>query len=593
MSNPLIGSLSNVKDIGGLDLLGRGLNRLDWANSNKECQKVGDTVSDRRLLTWQDNAYAAGQHVDFSLHPGEDWFVVTFDSIEHYEQHLRTHLTEPGCYGAFSAGFSSIFGKSPESFIDQSAAVYSHRVSLWQLSLLASPQTATATFKERLKQLPHAFDSTDPKPYVDFLVEFGVDIVTQVIVGAALNHALIVDSSESNSLQARVKAEFATFVAPGIDAWLDSAPKEPKVVTLETTPVFGFVEPGATRDALEQACRWYAGHAVQIDAHWQDSHIIMDPPVHRDEVHASNEPCLRIVLVDGQTRQAVESHHPAPAATAENDTFERYWAAVSLLLEQKQRRGYKLLLSTDRWPRDPRYSPSCRMREALLQYGALPQTLEQWDQLSRHMQPCALAGLTYALVGNDAGRRGIDGVAAGFGTPGESLKPTVRISARFAHDSFGRLKAIKQAETVVDAQTTLYAIHNQRGNRLALGCDPEDKGRVSLQVPDSSDRRQHWYMPQQEQRYELIRRPTLLINFETGACLQGQRDCSESRLVPLGPRLQDDVLWDLRGEDENFHLLMVYFYPDALHLAQCGSNYAAVRAWRQDGMDWTRKILVS
>lgn len=592
MSNPLTGSLADVQDIDGLHLLGRGLNRLDWASGNQQCQKAGDTFSDKRLLTWQDNAYAAGRHVDFGPESGEDWFVATFDSCDSYEQLLRTQLTGSGRYGAFSAGFASLFGKSLESFVDLSAAVYSHRMSLWRLSLTAGPHTATDAFKERLRQLPGVFDSTEPKPYVDFLVEFGVDIVTQVTVGATLNHALIASGSEQDSLQTRVKAEFEALVAPRIEAWRSSVPKEPKVVTVDTTPVFGFVEPGASRDALEQAYHWYTGSAVHINARWQDSHIVIEPPAQQDEAPPDDGPSLRIVLIDGQTRQAVEAHHPAPAATAGSEAFERYWAAVSLLLEQKQRKGYKLLLSTDRWPCDPCYYPSRRMREALLHYGALPHTLEQWDQLTRHMQPCALAGLTYALVGNGNGQCGIDGVVAGFGTPGKSLKPTVRISARFAHDSFGRLRALKHAQTVVDAQTRLYTLHNVRGNRLALGCAPEDRTRVSLQVPDSTDRRQHWYMPQQEQRYELIRRPTLLINVETGACLQGQRDCSDSRLVPLGPRLQDDVLWDLRGEDENFRLLMVYFYPDALHLTPSDSPYVAVRGWGEDGMDWTRKILV-
>ncbi len=35
----------DLRDIGGSQLLGRGLNRLDWAGDSKECQKVGDTES--------------------------------------------------------------------------------------------------------------------------------------------------------------------------------------------------------------------------------------------------------------------------------------------------------------------------------------------------------------------------------------------------------------------------------------------------------------------------------------------------------------------------------------------------------------------
>lgn len=50
-----VGSSSKTpRDVGGSQLLGRGLNRLDWADSGKECQKVGDTETGKRPVPYKD-----------------------------------------------------------------------------------------------------------------------------------------------------------------------------------------------------------------------------------------------------------------------------------------------------------------------------------------------------------------------------------------------------------------------------------------------------------------------------------------------------------------------------------------------------------
>ncbi|MBV6754205.1 hypothetical protein KV580_28235 [Pseudomonas chlororaphis] len=40
-----------ARDIGGSQLLGRGLNRLDWSEASKERQKVGDTETGKHPVS--------------------------------------------------------------------------------------------------------------------------------------------------------------------------------------------------------------------------------------------------------------------------------------------------------------------------------------------------------------------------------------------------------------------------------------------------------------------------------------------------------------------------------------------------------------
>ncbi|ALI08032.1 MULTISPECIES: MAC/perforin domain-containing protein [Pseudomonas] len=635
MSDGLKGNAGDdVRDIGGSQLLGRGLNRLDWAGDSKECLKVGDTESGKRAVPYRKTSYNVGKNVTMSTVVANDNFSTeTFASRDEFERHTQTSVEASGKYGAFSAGFKATFGSDIKTLEEREAALYSHTVRLWKLTLEVSPANATEAFKKRIDELPKAFDSSNPAPFFNFLVDFGADIVSEVTVGGSLNYAMTALKSflsKTNTLDAMVKAEYGTFVSGSATTsvsetvkkniahrnanlttrggthaiafnsvdpnncnaefgkWRESLPDDPTVVELAIAPVYRFVKEGETRTALEQAYQWYTSYKAEIEATWQDSVVVLGRSGRQATSKAeATRPALRMVFVDNKSKETSESFHYPPAANASTTEFEQFWDALALLLRQKN--GQKLLMATERWPRDARYYPTYAMREALLSNGASEVSLMRWDTLTKHMQPNPLSGLTYVLAGNDFEAPGVDGLIAGFGQAGKDLNPTVKVKARFSHDSFGKVKLVKTATTEEDPRTALYIVRNNTDAKPALAVDPQNRTRIAMQTPDRHNPGQYWYMPELEKPYPEINHPVLLINYETGTCLQGMHDQGDCRLKPIEPgRQQDDVIWDRRG-DEVFHLLMVYYWMDALCLTQVEKR-AAVRPWRQPhGMDWLRE----
>ncbi|SDS62009.1 MAC/Perforin domain-containing protein [Pseudomonas asplenii] len=617
--------------IGGSQLLGLGLNKLDWASESRKCQKVGDTEIGKHPITCQGRSYNMGQHVTLDLVTREDSLIESFSSPEEYEQHTLSNLETKGSYGAFSAGFKATFGSDISQLQDHEVALYSHTVRLWKLSLAVTPDNATEVFKSRVNELPEAFDPTNAKTFFDFFVDFGADIVKEVVVGGSLNYAMTAAKSYLSakaSLKAMVEAEYEAFVSatastsvtervkrhianrqsrlttwggthainfssttpqnyqPEFALWRQSLPDSPEVVELKLTPVYGFVQEGPARTALEAAYQWYTGYKAEIDATWASSVMVLGRDSRRSSFNAAvNGPALRTVFIDNKSKQTNESYHYPPAGDATPKAFEQFWDAMALLLNAKSE--HKLLLTTERWPRDKRYCPNITMREALLNHGASDNSLTRWDSLTRNMQPNPESGLTYALAGNNLEGTGVDGVIAGFGQPGQNLKPRVKISARLCHDSFGRVKMVQTAKVLEDTQTILYLIRNNTGDNPALTADPQNKSRLALQKPDARYSGQLWYMPELEPHPDL-NHPTLLINYETGTLLQGMQDLSDSRLHPIKPGpLEADVIWDRRGDDI-FHLLMAQQHKTGLCLTQVEKR-ATVRRWREPhGMDWFR-----
>jgi len=621
------------QDIGGSQLLGRGLNRLDWAEKSKECQKVGDTESDKRAVPYKDTTYNVGKNVTVTPVTQENHFIETFLSRDEYEKHTQSSVEVSGRYGAFSGGFKTTFGTDIKKLEEREAAIYSHTARLWKLTLEVNPANSTKAFQDRIKDLPEKFDSTDPKAFFNFFVDFGADIVNEVVVGGSLNYAMTALKtylSEKNSLEAMVKAEYGAFISAsastGISeeikkhlshrnvslttqggthsinfndgapsncnadfiAWRKSLPDAPAVVELKLVPIYLFVKEGNTRSALENAYEWYTSYKAEIEAKWKESLIVVGRSSLTNTVSgAAKGPALRLVFVDNASKDTQESYHYPPTADAPQDSFDQFWDALALLLKQKT--GHKLLMATERWPRDKKHFPSASMREALLQKGASNRALDRWESLTAKSEPNHLAGLTYALAGNDFENPGVDGLIVGFGQPGSDLNPTVKVMARLAHDSFGRVKVVQTEKTVEDSKTILYIVRNNTREQPALAVDPQHKDRLTMQTPDGSNPGQLWYMPELEKPYPEINHPTLLINYQTGTCLQGMLDKGDCRLKPMeAGRQQDDVIWDRRG-DHVFHLLMVYYHFESLNLTQV-ERRVAVRKWREPHfMDWFRE----
>ncbi|WP_419737439.1 MAC/perforin domain-containing protein [Pseudomonas sp. COR18] len=623
---------SELTDISGSQLLGLGLNKLDWAGDSKECQKVGDTEFGKHPIKCLERTYSIGKHVTLDLVTQEDYFTESFSSHEEYERHSQSSVEAKGSYGAFSAGFKATFGSDISQLQEHEAALYSHTVRLWRLSLAVNPDNATEVFKSRVTELPEVFDPADARKFFNFFVDFGVDIVKEVVVGGSLNYAMTASKkylSNKTSLKAMLEAEYGAFVSatastatteevksrianrqsrlttcggthsidfssinpqnyqPEFIKWRHSLIDSPRVVELKLSPIYLFVKDGPRRTALEDAYQWYTSYKAEIDATWSESVIVIGRDSRRSSPNAAaNGPALRAVFIDNKSKQTSEAVHYPPAADAAPQAFEKFWDAMALLLSGKSE--HKLLLTTERWPRDSRYYPNAAMREALLVHGATQATLTRWEILVRSMQPNFLAGLTYALAGNNLEDAGVDGVIAGFGDAGKDLRPRVKISARLSHDSFGRVKLVQTAKVLEDTQTVLYRLHNNTGDHPVLVADPQNKSRIAMQKTDASNPGQLWYMRELEKPYPEINHPILLINYETGSLLQGMQDQSDCRLHPIKPgRQEDDVIWDRRGDDI-FHLLMVYHHGAGLCLTQVEKR-AAVRRWREPhGMDWFR-----
>ncbi len=336
---------------------------------------------------------------------------------------------------------------------------------------------------------------------------------------------------------------------------------------LKISPVYRFVKEGETRTALEQAYQWYTSYKAEIEANWRESVVVLGRSggKPRPRPRQPARPCEWCSSTTKARKPAKSFHYP-PAANASTTEFEQFWDGLALLLRQKS--GQKLLMATERWPRDSRYYPGYAMREALLANGASEVSLARWETLTKHMQPNPLSGLTYVLAGNDFEVPGVDGLIAGFGQAGKDLNPTVKIKARLSHDSFGKVKLVKTASTEQDPRTALYIVRNNTGDKPALAVDPQNRTRIAMQDAGQVQPRAFWYMPELEKPYPEINHPVLLINYETGTRLQGMHDQGDCRLKPIEPgRQQDDVIWDRRG-DEVFHLLMVYYWMDALCLTQ-------------------------
>lgn len=637
MSNGMkdgVGSVDNEPlDIGGSQLLGRGLNRLDWAKESNVCQMVGDTEVGKRLVPYNGTNYKVGKHVIMTPLASEAYFTETFSSKDDYEKYTQTKIEVSGRYGAFSGGFETTFGTSIKMLEEREAAIYSQAVCLWKLAFEVNPANSTKSFQDRVKELPESFNPATPKLFFEFFVDFGADIVNEVIVGGSLNYAMTAlktYTSQKNSLDAMIKAEYGAFISAkattnvsqeitrhlahrsvtlrteggthSIDfsgsapsnayedfkAWRESLVHAPKIVEVRLTPVYRFVGEGKIRTALEAAYQWYTSHKLEIDANWKESVIVIGrSSLSATGRKAAKGPTLRIVFVDSKSKDTSECFYGAPSADASEEAFEEFWNTLAQQLKQKT--GVKLLMATECWPRDKKYYPNASMREALRQHGASKRILQRWENLTEKSKPNPHCGLTYVLAGNGLEDDGVDGLIVGFGQPGGSLSPSVRVEVRLAHDSFGRLKVVQEAKTTEDPKTVLYIVRSNTGEKLALAMDAKQEDRVEMQRPDGNNPGQLWYMPELEKPYPEINHPTLLINYQTGTCLQGMHDEGDCRLKPMeAGRQQDDVIWDRRN-DSVFHLLLVHYHANHRNLTRIGER-ASVRRWgTTEDLNWFRE----
>ena len=133
----------------------------------------------------------------------------------------------------------------------------------------------------------------------------------------------------------------------------------------------------------------------------------------------------------------------------------------------------------------------------------------------------------------------------------------------------------------------MFVIPSITGSEPLLGADPSESTRMILSPEDPNNLGQYWYFYSAGTRYGW--QPFVIINYKTCGVLQGKRGGAESSLSRFDYNLQDDVLWDFRGDNNDFHLLMLHWNSEAWCQAATG-NRTQVKTWHADGMHWRRKM---
>ena len=313
---------------------------------------------------------------------------------------------------------------------------------------------------------------------------------------------------------------------------------------------------------------------LTMDSSWSRS-IIEIIGAQQQSSHAGGAagPRLRIQMRANDLTVALETHLQAPATTADAEQFDAFWDSVLHCLRKFKPATHRLLLATEYWPRDKRYYPTEDTLNALIDYGAQEATLDRWETLTQKMAPCALAGLTYAMAGDS-----IDGLSVGFARLQEEPSANVKIEGRFVHDAEGNLVLIEKEPTRETSTTLLHLITNTNGGR-ALALDPDNPDRMIMQDADATAIGQYWYLHHMPLRYEQIKTPCLLVNYETGKIAQGKLNEDEAPLALLGTKQEDDVIWDHRNGNSNANFLMVYHYAGAARNLMQDGNRLRARHW--------------
>lgn len=627
-----------TQDIGGLELLGRGLNRLDWTSATKKSQKVCDTNSNPKSVTVNGEQRRMGANVAYFPEHSDSSFDETFSSSEQYHQRIEIKAEASVKYGAFSGGFTSTFGRSIDTLKERSGALHSQAVHLWELAIPIGQESTTTEFRKELEALPAAFEPAHPEAFFRFFGLFGTDIVHEVVVGGTLNYALLIDKShvsESQKIEAMVKAEYGAFFSAKVDLraeeecrkksehlsrkiraiggdhplqfdeaapqnshkqfnlWRDSLPNSPSVVSVELVPIFQFVSDEGKRKTIEQAYQWCRSDLVTVDAHWSDSVVVVGKSTVPTSAADGARPALRLVFVDSATHACSATTYPAPAPSAPEHEFATFWKTVTQALNTGDGLKRRILLCTENWPRHPRYVPSPALRAELQRRGAHSEVFERWDRMTKNMHPCLIAGVTYVMVENSTTQKGNDGLAFGFGKRGQKPAPSVKVRARLSLDSSGKLQFSTDEPAREDSNTTLYVIKNTKDDHDALSFAQQDNTMPEMKKTGTPGLEHVWYLHALDKRnvdpYKAINAPHILINYETCGVLQGDHKQGICRLMPLGEQYQDDIIWDVRSDGDQFHFPLVHFLHDALNLTQVG-RHVSVRVWaKAPYMHWTRE----
>ncbi|RDU95941.1 MAC/perforin domain-containing protein [Trinickia dinghuensis] len=647
-------SNSNVLDVvGGINALGCGINKLLWAGKVKSLNQVLDAQSDKVTKEIDGKTYTMGKRVEFTRNTGSKAEISTFESVAEYNKKSSVKANAKGSYGLFSAGFDSTFGQSISQLEEYYAGVRNQTEQLWTLQVKNLKSNLSADFITAVKALPEAFkdDLSNINAFVDFFDKFGTDVVTDVTVGGNMTYSVMIQKSQSTKktdLDAAISVGYGAFVAnastsiseehknlakkqkvviktwggtadivfdhnapanchSGFQDWRKSLSQAPQVVDMELDAIYKFIpdDHEKQRRAVEQAREWYLGYEAKITADWQGSYIgikrssdraLMQAEASGQQVQAgaAGKPALHLVIVGKGRHVRVDEMLTAPGKDDNEKAFEDFWALVSQKLRAVAPEGHEMiLLATARWPRDLRYYPSEAARNLLRDHGASDKTLDRWHKLVRHMQRCSVTGMTYVLAGRARDKELSDFVVAGFGVD-QDLCPTVTVTARFI-GSDAETSRVLVTDWSEETKTKLYVIRNLDGDKPALAAGTQLKTTIEMvragekAVDGGTYLGQYWYFLRFP-RYNETPNSHILINYETGACLQSfiqnKGNCKLQAYGDDNPYRHDDIIWDIRGTPANTNFLVLHAWMDSWNLTQ-NEKSATVREWRKDYMIWS------
>jgi hypothetical protein len=647
---------SQLDAVGGIDMLGCGINKLCWPGTVQALNRVLDTKYNEQKKEIDGKTYLIGEHVELTHKPVASTLIETFESIAEYDKKSSVQVNAKGKYGAFSAGFESTFTQQVSTLDEHYAGMRHETQQLWKLEIKNLESNLHPKFLEAVKALPEfKEDLSTLDDFVDFFRRFGTDVVREVAAGGSVTYSVMIEKSVSTKktdLDVAISVGYGTFVAnastqiteeqknqarkqkvciktaggPAKDAiqfdpndpknchaavvnWRANLSQAPLVIDIQLAPIDEFVprEYRKQQEAIKQARDWCLSYEAKIDATWQDSIISIKKASKSDVTPQSDArqlqagssvggaPGLHIAIVAGNRKLRGEETLQAPSKNDGDDAFAAFWQRVAEKLAGVRGDGHEMvLLATERWPRDPRYYPTVGVRRLLLEHGASDATLDRWKKLVRHMQPCDIAGLTYVLGGRALNGRSSDFVVAGFGTSPATLNPTVNVTSRVIA-SEASATGMLLTELTEKTNTKLHLIRNLDGDKAALAAGTQLKTTIDMvkagekAIDGGTYLGQYWYFLRFP-RYKETPNSHIIVNYETGACLQAfvKQDVN-CQLQAFGehqhPR-QDDILWDVRGAPDKMNFLMLHWWMDAYNLVQNGKS-AMVKTWLQDHMLWS------
>lgn len=609
--------------IAGTEMLGHGLN--PFGNLRSVTSVVCDTRGTEQTVVIDNKTYYCAKSIKAYADTLGKKKEIAYFSREEYQSDVSLDIGAEGKYGAFSGRFRVTFGREYDSLTECRAALRSEAITLWSLQL--EDTTPTPEFKTAADKLPATYEGNE-EAFYRFFQQWGAFVVTKVTVGGSMDYAMLVQNSHVTSkekLQAQVGAEYGSFFkgtgtyeqreeikrssgytvrtltiwggnsklvsvefsdpkdcSAAFQSWTDSVASAPQVVLMEVKPINAFINTPAAEKALTK----YLHSNAMIQSNWYES--LLSVAGDTTQVNATiSGPALRVVLMDRTTLRKNERRFPAPDPGSQQQAFDDFWAGVHAFLAASDPQKEMLLLATERWPRDRGYFPSSAVHQDLLNHGASEARLNRWEELSNYARRCPVAGLSYVLAGSEDGRnKGVDALAAGFGKPETSLRPTARVSVLLPHSDNGKITTINDEPRTEDAKNEFISIQSWTNfPRPVLAAQINDEGNRLLLVADDPEKlEQCWYIFSSDERQGM--QPKVFINYLTCGIIQATVG-GETSIQPFQSPLQDDVLWDVRGDSgkSNFEL---FHYRDQHWNLSNNIGTPRVRPWYEDWMWWER-----